>query len=196
MALQNNDVENALFEKIRDYAEKNLSKSRYEHSMRTAQTAAELCRLYGLSDSLGWISGIAHDICKEIPADEMIALAKRDGNIISQLELDKPALLHGRAAAIKVQDEFGISDQNIIDAIANHTLGLVGLCDLGKILFVADKIEPGRPQSTEEYRKNLYSKSLNGITLAVLDENIEYLKSKGKTAAPASIEFAEQLRNL
>ncbi|WP_191017544.1 bis(5'-nucleosyl)-tetraphosphatase (symmetrical) YqeK [Treponema zioleckii] len=196
MALQNNDVENPLFERIRGYAEKNLSKSRYEHSMRTAQTAAELCRLYGLPDSLGWISGIAHDICKEIPADKMIALAKRDGNVISQLELDKPALLHGRAAAIKVQDEFGISDKNIIDAIANHTLGAVGLCDLGKILFVADKIEPGRPQSTEEYRKNLYSKSLNGITLAVLDENIEYLKSKGKTAAPVSIEFAEQLRNL
>ncbi len=196
MALQNNDVENALFEKIRAYAEKNLSKSRYEHSMRTAATAAELCRLYGIPDSLGLISGIAHDICKEIPADEMLALAERDGKEISKLEKDKPGLLHGRAAAIKVQDEFGVTDQNIIDAIANHTFGAVGLCDLGKVLFVADKIEPGRPQSTDDYRRNLYSKSLNGITLAVLDENIEYLKTKGKTAAPATIDFAEQLRKL
>ena len=183
------------FEKIRSYAEEHLSKNRYEHSLRVAETAAHMCRLYGLDENLGLISGIAHDICKEIPEEEMISLAAKDGRPIVGLEAKKPSLLHGRAASVKIGSEFGIFDKDVVQAIAMHTFGCRGLCDLGKILFVADKIEPGRPQSTDEYRKNLFSKSLNGITLSVLNENIEYLTKNGKKVARESLEWAEELKN-
>lgn len=182
------------YEKIRSYAEKNLSKNRYEHSVRVAETAAEMCRLYGLDENLGLISGIAHDICKEIPSEEKIALSQKDGKPIEGLEAKIPDLLHGRAAGVKIGD-FGIFDKDVVEAIANHTFGISGLCDLGKILFVADKIEPGRPQSTDEYRANLFSKSLVGITLCVLEENIDYLEKRGKAVAKASLDWAEELRH-
>lgn len=182
------------YEEIRSYAEKNLSKERYEHSVRVAETAAFMCGLYGLDKNLGLVAGIAHDICKEIPSEEKIALAKKDGKPIEGLEAKIPDLLHGRAAGMKVS-EFGIYDKNLVEAIANHTFGQKGLSDIGKILFVADKIEPGRPQSTDEYRKNLFSKSLLGITLSVLEENIEYLKKRGKSVAEASLDWAKELRN-
>lgn len=182
------------FEKIREYAEKNLSKERYEHSFRVAKTAEYMCSLYGLDKNLGLIAGMAHDICKEIPDDEMISLAKKDGSPIGELEEKKPSLLHGRAAAVKIQSEFGIHNQDVIESIANHTFGKKNCCDLAKIVFAADKIEPGRPQSTDEYRKNLFSKSLDGLVIAVLEENLEYLKKKGKKIAPASFEWLEQLK--
>lgn len=185
----------ACFEKIREYAEKNLSKERYEHSFRVAKTAEYMCGLYGLDKNLGLIAGMAHDICKEIPDDEMISLAKQDGSPIGELEEKKPSLLHGRAAAVKIQSEFGIHNQDVIESIANHTFGKKNCCDLAKIVFAADKIEPGRPQSTDEYRKNLFSKSLDGLVIAVLEENLEYLKKKGKKIAPASFEWLEQLKN-
>lgn len=183
------------FEKIREYAEKNLSKERYEHSFRVAKTAEYMCGLYGLDKNLGLIAGMAHDICKEIPDDEMISLAKKDGKPIGELEEKKPSLLHGRAAAVKIQSEFGIHNPDVIESIANHTFGKKNCSDLAKIVFAADKIEPGRPQSTDEYRKNLFSKSLNGLVIAVLEENLEYLKKKGKKIAPASFEWLEQLKN-
>lgn len=183
------------FEKIREYAEKNLSKERYEHSFRVAKTAEYMCGLYGLDKNLGLIAGMAHDICKEISDDEMISLAKKDGSPIGELEEKKPSLLHGRAAAVKIQSEFGIHNQDVIESIANHTFGKKNCCDLAKIVFAADKIEPGRPQSTDEYRKNLFSKSLDGLVIAVLEENLEYLKKKGKKIAPASFEWLEQLKN-
>lgn len=181
------------FEKIREYAEKNLSKERYEHSFRVAKTAEKMCGLYGLDQNLGLIAGMAHDICKEIPDGEMISLAKKDGSPIGELEEKKPSLLHGRAAAVKIQSEFGIHNPDVIESIANHTFGKKNCSDLAKIVFAADKIEPGRPQSTEEYRKNLFSKSLDGLVIAVLEENLEYLKKKGKKIAPASFEWLEQL---
>ena len=162
--------------------------------MRTAETLAKLCVNYGLDEEKGWVAGIAHDMCKNCSDDEMFALVKKDGKPVSKLEESKPALLHGRAAAILIQEKFGVNDPEIIDAIANHTFGSVDSCDLALLLFVADKIEPGRPQSTDQYRANLFAKSCHGIVLAVLEENIEYLAAHGKIAAPASLELAEKLR--
>jgi nicotinate-nucleotide adenylyltransferase len=187
-------MESEIFEKIRAYAQENLSAERYEHSVRVSETAAFMCDLYGLDSDSGRLAGIAHDICKEIPRDEMEALACEDGLPFDEFEKKKPSLLHGRAAAVKIKRDFGIEDSDVIEAVANHTCGKPGLCDLGKILFVADKIEPGRPQSTNEYRANLFKKTLDGLTLAVVEENIEYLAKKGKKSAPSAIEWAEELR--
>jgi len=189
-------IMNELFEKIRIYAQNNLSVGRYEHSMRVAETAAYMCKLYGLDEIDGKIAGIAHDICKEISNEEMIELAKKDGKPFEDFEIKKPSLLHGRAAAIKIQSEFSVFDNDIIEAIANHTCGCPNLCDLGKILFVSDKIEPGRPQSTDEYRENHFKMSLNGITYSIVKENIDYLAKKGKKSAPSAIAWAEELKAL
>lgn len=183
-----------LFEKIREYTKTAVSEKRYEHSMRTAQTLADLCKNYGLNEEDGWLAGIAHDMCKKMPDDQLLELAAKDGNPISNLEESKPALLHGRAAAVLIQEKFHVTNSDIIDAIANHTFGSVASSDFALLLFVADKIEPGRPQSTDEYRSRLFSLSLHGIVLAVLEENIEYLTARGKSVAEPSLALAEKLR--
>lgn len=167
--------------------------NRYEHSVRTAKMAEQLSNLYGLNGRIGYLCGIAHDICKEIPSEEMIDFAKQDGKEILLMENQKPSLLHGRAAAIYIKNEFKILDKNVLEAIANHTYGAKGLCDYGKILFVADKIEPGRPQSTDKYRQNLLNKSLNDITLSVLQENIDYQTANGKKVAEDSFLLRDEL---
>ncbi|MEE0352691.1 MAG: HD domain-containing protein, partial [Treponema sp.] len=84
---------------------------------------------------------------------------------------------------------------DVIQAVANHTLGGAGLCPLAKIIYVADKVEPGRPQSTEEYRKKLFSLPLNSMTLFVVQENMEYLKNRQKKIADSSYEFEADLKN-
>lgn len=182
-----------VIERIDAYAKKVLSRKRYEHSVRVAETSRYMCGLYALDPEKGYVAGIAHDICKEMDDSLMISLAKKDGMEISDAEREKVSLLHGRAAAVFIQEEFDVFDGDIIESISNHTLGKENLCDLGKIVYCADKIEPGRPQSTEEYRKNLFSKSLNEMTAIVVRENMEYLEKKGKKIAPQSKLFLESL---
>lgn len=179
---------------IDEYLKTVVKQKRYEHSVRTAQTAAHMCSLYGLNPDIGYLAGIAHDMCKEISDEEMLDLASSDGMVITDLEKEKTSLLHGRAAAVLITKKFGVEDKDVVQAIAFHTFAARDLCDLGKILFVADKIEPGRPQSTEEYRAGLFAKSLDELTLSVLLENIEYLEKRGKVAAPASFELCRQLQ--
>ena len=184
----------SLFEKISEYTKTVVKESRYAHSLRTAQMLATLCANYGLSEEKGLVAGIAHDMCKDCSDEELFALVKKDGKPLSDFEKSLPELLHGRAAAVLIQEKFGVTDGEIIDAIANHTFGSVDSCDFALLLFVADKIEPGRPQSTDEYRANLMAKSLHALVLAVLEENIDYLEKKGKKVAAASIELFEKLK--
>ncbi|MBP3367532.1 MAG: bis(5'-nucleosyl)-tetraphosphatase (symmetrical) YqeK [Treponema sp.] len=182
-----------LIEKIRGYAKKSLKEKRFEHSVRVAQTAAQMCSLYGADEKKGYLAGIAHDICKSMNDEELLALAAEDGNPVSEIERSRPALLHGRAAAVLLQKKFGICDGDVLQAVACHTFGAPDLCPLAKIVYAADKIEPGRPQSTEAYREKLFSQSLNSLVLSVLRENLGWLKTKGKSIASSSFEFEKSL---
>ncbi len=182
-----------LTNRIKKYLKTVVKQSRYEHSVRTAILAEQMCKVYGEDPNKGYLAGIAHDICKDMGEQDMIATAKRDGMPVLDIELNNPFLLHGRASAVVLVEKFNVSDEDVLSAISNHTLGCAGLCNLAKIIFVADKIEPGRPHSSDEYRAKLLAMPLNEMTLAVLNENIEYLASKGKTPASLSLEFKRDL---
>lgn len=195
-AINLNDTEELekVISKIDEYAKTAESEGRYKHSVRTAETAEAMCTLFGLSPRLGYLAGLAHDLCKENSTAEILELVKEDGKSVSILEQTRPSLLHGRAAAVLISEKFGVKDRCVLDAISNHTFASPDLCDLGKIIFVADKIEPGRPQSTDDYRKKLFALSLDCLTFAVLKENIEYLEQRGKKVASQSYDFFNQLK--
>ena len=178
-------------DEIRAFTQEHVKKSRYEHSVRVAETCARMCRQYGLDARKGYLAGIGHDMCKDFSDEELIELAGRDGLAISDFEKKKPALLHGRAAAVMLHDHFKVLDPEILEAVANHTSGIIGMCDLTKCLFLADKIEPGRPQSTEEYRENLLAMPLNEMLYSVLEENYQYLTKHKIEIAPGTREMIE-----
>ena len=168
-------------EEVRLYTKKAVKPKRYEHSVRVAEMMARLCRMYSLDEHKGYLAGIGHDMCKELPAEEMIELAKKDGKEITELEYSTVALLHGRAAAVLFKEKFHVSDRELLEAVANHISGFPGMCDFSKCLFIADKIEPGRPQSTDEYRKKMLRLDLNHLFYSVLKDNYDYIEKKGYT---------------
>ena len=90
-----------------------------------------------------------------------------------------------------MKTQFKILDPEILEAVANHTSGILGMCDLTKCLFLSDKIEPGRPQSTDAYRAKLLSMSLDEMLLSVLIENYEYITKKGYEVAPDTKKMIE-----
>lgn len=174
----NNDNIEKIIKKVEAYTKKSVKKSRFEHSVRVAKMCSFLCEKFGIDKKKGYLAGIGHDMCKECSNEEFIKLASKDGNIISDFEKKRPSLLHGRAAAVLMKEKFGIDDKDILQAVAYHINGIINMCDLTKCLFLADKIEPGRPQSTDEYRENLFKMTLPQMFLSVLNENYEYLIKK------------------
>ena len=163
--------------------------SRYEHSVSTAEMAERMCNEYGENPRLGYLAGLVHDICKDFDSKKMLALAKQDGKPISDIEMDKKNLLHGRAAAVFLETEYGITDVKLLEAVQNHTFGAPGMASLGKILYAADKIEPTRPHITKERIESLFEKELDDFVLSVLEEALEYEHSMGHTLAPITEKF-------
>lgn len=186
-------VSKETFEAVRKYAMAAEKMERFEHSIRVAETAKKMCRIYGQDEDKGYFAGMAHDICKDLDGEALVSFASRDGKAISDFEKRKPSLLHGRAAAVKLKRDFGVDDPSIIQSVAMHTFGGRGMCPLAKIVFAADKIEPGRPQSSEEYLERLFSMDLDSLVLSVVQENLTYLLERGREVATETYEFKADL---
>ena len=183
-------------QEIDSFAKSVLTESRYAHSVRVAEYARHLAKEYkeeGVSPALAYFTGLAHDICKKCSDEELVKLVEADGLGIDNVETTRLNLLHGRAAAIVLQKKFGINDESVLKAAAFHTFGYEGIDALGKIIYIADKIEPGRPD-TENFRNMVKSSSLNELMIAVLDWNLAYIKKKGASVHPETKKMYEQIQ--
>lgn len=191
---------NTLTEKINSYAEKVLKESRYKHSVRVAEYAVHLAELYNqnqnaeaVSLELAYFTGLAHDICKNESDEILLKTVEKDGIGIDDIEKERPNLLHGRAAAIILKNEFGVTDNSVLNAVAFHTFGYEGIDALGKIIYIADKIEPGRPD-TEEFRLFAETASLDSLMIKVLDRRNDYVLKKGGKIHPFTKKMYNQIK--
>ncbi len=176
-----------MYDKIKDYLEENVTYARFKHSISTARLCSNLCNMFGLDSKIGRISGLSHDIARDLSDEEKIALALKDGLGITEYEKKNPVLLHGRAGAMVLQEKFGISDKSILQAVRWHTTGHPDMNSIAKVLFVADYIEPERKFIDEAYRQKLYLLNLNAMVLNVLSKQITYLRNNGNIIVENSI---------
>ncbi|MDR2417643.1 MAG: nicotinate (nicotinamide) nucleotide adenylyltransferase [Treponema sp.] len=171
----------ALLVRVEEAARSLTSQSRFTHSRAVALLCSDLCRRFGLDPRKGYLAGISHDMCKSLPEQALIAMAKRDGNGISKLEQKKPSLLHARAAAVLLVERFGALPvafpEDVLEAVRLHIGGGMGMGGLAKILFIADKIEVTREEINPALRDLSETGSLDQLFTAVLDNNVAYLRS-------------------
>ena len=86
---------------------------------------------------------------------------------------------HQFVGAYIAQEEFGIEDVFILDAIKYHATGRALMTNLEKIIYAADKIEPTRGYDSSaliEAMKKDYEKGF----IEVLKHNKEYLLGQEK----------------
>ena len=184
----------AVTARVNLYAIGSLSIARYDHSVRVAELSRELCERFGFDPATGYFAGLAHDICKSGKESWLLELATKDGQPVSDIEQRKPSLLHGHAAAVLLGSMFGITDPSILGAVRHHTFGSPDMDGLGKIVFVADKIEPGRVGMDPEYRVKILESDLNGMARLVVEDNIHYLEARGKEVSANTRLLLENLK--
>ncbi|MCL2791914.1 MAG: bis(5'-nucleosyl)-tetraphosphatase (symmetrical) YqeK [Spirochaetaceae bacterium] len=189
------DITDNLINKIDIYLKQNLLIKRYKHSISTARTAKNLCKLFGIDNKKGYLAGLLHDIARDIDIDDLFKIVSRDGNTISSEEKEDPVLLHARAGAVITKELFNIDDIEIIESIQLHTTGNIGMGDLAKIIYIADYIEPGRKYITKEYLEGLRGKSLNEMFEIVVKSVADYLSKKGHIISTKTLQLLEEFEN-
>ena len=182
--------------RIEKAARKELNAERFIHSRNTALLAWDLCKRFNVDPSLGYLAGVAHDLGKQLKDHALLSLAETDGRGISKLEMKKPALLHGRAAAVLLRQRFDIHDDDVIEAVALHTEGGEGMCPLAKIIYIADKLEVSRENVDFELREMCYTEeNLDIIFSAVLNHTISWLRSKKIDLAGETLRLLDKMNS-
>lgn len=182
------DIEEEI-SKMKQVVQKTVSQARYAHSLRTARTAEELCIRYELDGRVGYYCGVVHDMCKEMTDRQLTSLCHYDTDPVTDIEKARKNLLHGRAAAVRLQRDYGIDNQDILEAVKYHTFGKPGICDLAKILYISDKMEPGRQTVPADFWKTHENDTLNDLVIWVLEDNIRYMHEIGNELSPWTEEF-------
>lgn len=169
---------------------------RFEHTKGVEYTAAALAMRYGASVEDALAAGLLHDCAKCLTDKELFSVCEKHGIVISTVEKKNPSLLHSKVGAFLAQHKYGIQNQDIINAIRNHTTGRKGMSLLEKIVFVADYMEPGRNQAPNltEIRR-LAFEDLDKALVKILEDTLSYLENHDGEIDPQTRETWEYYIN-
>ena len=163
--------------KISDYIEKNLSEKRRIHTEGVRKTAVMLAEKYGEDVDKAEVAALCHDMYRGINIDLLNDYVNQLG--LDEKYLDNPNLAHGKIAAVMIKKEYGIDDQDIINAVSFHTTGRAGMSELEKIIYLADAIEPGRDYPSVNQLREAVDRGLNEALIMSLERTIEYVRQQG-----------------
>lgn len=162
-----------------------LTEARFQHSVRVAETAVKLAKLYDASEEKAELAAVFHDYAKYRPLAELEHWIRKSALPKDLLHFHHE-LWHGPVGSLLIEAEHGIKDKEIQDAISCHTTGRANMSLMDKIIFVADYIEPGRSfPGVEAVREKAWSNLTEACWMASRN-TINHLMSKKATVYPDS----------
>ena len=175
------------YEEVIKEVKEALSEKRFYHSQCVEERCVEFAKIYGADIKKARLVGIAHDIAKEIPDEEKIKIIKENHLEINETEQEYPSLLHGKVGAIIAKEKFDFDDE-MLEAIENHTKGTSKMPLLSEILFVADSCGIDRKYEGTKEVYELAKQNLKAAVIKCMDRTIIERIEKQKTIDPKTLE--------
>ena len=169
---------------------------RFAHSISVGHCAETLAQVYGADMFSARVAGILHDWEKLLSDADTLKLAER-----FRIQVEAPyqkivGLLHGPLAAKTLPAIYPWLSNEILSAIQKHTAGDRQMSKLDKILYVADLIEPLRPNFTAvEESRNVYLRggSLDELYESAFCNVMMYVISSRRYLYPNSIALYNEM---
>ncbi|TXK84063.1 bis(5'-nucleosyl)-tetraphosphatase (symmetrical) YqeK [Paenibacillus sp. N3.4] len=163
-----------------------MPEKRWLHTLGVMETSVILAKRFGGDPVKADLAAILHDYCKYWPVQDQAKVIRENSLPQDLLDYEKE-LWHSHAGAYIAQTEFGIHDEEILDAIRYHTSGREQMSLMDKIVCLADYIEPGRDFPGVDHIRELAKHSLEMALIAGFDSTISFLLGKGKRIYPLTI---------
>ncbi len=179
---------------VEDWVE-TLPRGLASHIGRVETLAAEFAHAHRLEAERVRLCAQAHDLCRWMRGEELLAKARELGIPVHSVEENNPILLHGQVAAELLRLK-GLDDQVVYDGVYHHSTAYPGLHPVAKAVFLADKLEPnkaGRYAYSSEALKQRAMKSLDDALLEFLTREISNSLSKGMMVHPSALETRNEL---
>ena len=157
-----------------------LTEHRFVHSLNVADSAKELARIYGCDEAIAYTTGLIHDVCKDTPAGLQLSYMLENGVELTEIEISTAKLYHAMCGSVYIQKEFGIENQDMINAVRYHTTGRKNMSLLEKIVFIADFISAERDYNGVEIMREKAVRSLDEAIVEGLGFTIKDLIDRGE----------------
>ena len=167
-----------LKDRLLSFMDLNLNPERKKHTEGVRKKARELALKYGADPEKADIAAIAHDFYRYLDGDELNSFIREHG--LPDKYLNNPSLAHSKVAALRLRSDFGIDDEDILNAVSFHTTGRPGMSILEKVIFLADAIEEGRDYPGVNEIRKAEEKGLDQGVLRSLINTRDHLLSKGR----------------
>lgn len=154
-------------------------KSRWAHSVRVAVMCAENASRARLTEEQAITMAALHDVSKNLPADSPLLKG-----FVPPEGVPSP-VMHQYSGAYVANTHFGVTDENILNAIRYHTSGRAKMSAAEMLLYLCDMLEDDRDfNGVEELREVFFTSDLPHAMLAALEHQIHYLNACGGEIYP------------
>ena len=187
------DLRHLPMRQLRPVALSYLKHKRIPHVLGTEQEAIRLAERYGADVDEARVAALLHDCTKKLDMEQQLALCRRYGIGLDELESKALKLLHAKTGAAIARDVFGV-DEAVYSAIWWHTTGHAGMTLLEKIIYLADYIEPSRDFPGVDKLREVCYKDLDEGLLLGLEMTIGEMTEMGVPVHHATIEARDALK--
>ncbi len=182
---QHHLYETDLTDAVRAYIDTMFSEKRRRHTYGVYDEAMKLCDYYGADEDTrrkAKAAALFHDLYRDLNEEDTNALIVKSG--IGERYLSNRNVAHGKLAAYAMEHEFGVRDEDTLNAVRYHTTGRAGMSFLEMIIYLADALEPGRDYPGVEELRTYEFTGLENACLASLARTREHIKEKGIVLDP------------
>lgn len=161
---------------------------RYAHCVRVARMSENLARIHGADPAKARIAGMLHDLARLYSTERLLKECAERGVPIDEFSKANPIVLHAPLSARLAADDFGVTDPEVLSAIAKHTLAAGRMSTLDCILYLADALEPGRDYAGRAETAALAERDLRAAMHATIASSLRYLTQRQLPLAPQTAE--------
>lgn len=180
-------------EPLDDFIKSNLKESRYIHSLGVEEMAVRLAEIHGADTDKAAFAGRYHDLAKNFDNETMDAYIRKYD--LPEYLLGNNALAHSKVAAAILENEFGVDDEDVLNAVRYHTTARKDMSILEETIFVADVVEDNRTYSDLDYYQQLAYRDLDQACLEILEYTIRSLTTKEKEIDKDTLEARDWVLN-
>ena len=174
---------------------KSLPDGLQAHIYRVRDVALELASHHDIDAGRAELGALAHDVCRAVPGDELLKMSADLGVTVTNVDRDFPVLLHAPVGAELLRREEDLTDHGLYEAVRWHSTAHVSLDPLGKLIFLADKLDPQK-SAVYSYQAKLHDMALESLDLALLEflsREMAVRVERGETVHPASVDARNSL---
>lgn len=162
-----------------------IDAERRAHVERVAELLRQWADAGGVPESewARWLrAAYLHDALRDAPPEELERLVPDAWGI--------PSLRHGPAAA-RLAAEHGETDRGVLRAVHYHSVGYAGWDQVGRLLYLADYLEPGRAFRGAERQAQAarVPREADAVLREVAAERLRWVLDAGRPLIPESVEF-------